>query len=193
MYISNLASDSEEFTGNVWLLEASDEKVLIDVGEGDCWESIKEVEEVDKVVITHSHHDHVDNLEKVMEKFVPDFYAFEPSNLQVEAFQLSEGEKIELCGEMFEVFHTPGHKDDSICLYSESGILFTGDLVFPSGAFGRTDLDEGDRDKLINSIEKIVELDADSFYSGHGEAVTKNANEHIELSLKNARKKQPKY
>ena len=193
MDITNLAKDAEDFTGNVWLLEASDETVLIDTGEGDCWEEISGIDKLDKVVITHSHHDHVENLDKVVEKYGTEVYAFEPSNLRVEASRLSEGDEIELCGEKFSVYHTPGHKDDSICLYSDSGLLFTGDLVFPSGAFGRTDLDEGDRDKLINSIEKIVELDVDSFYSGHGEAVTENANEHIELSLKNARKKQPKY
>lgn len=193
MDITNLAKDSEDFTGNVWLLEASDEKVLIDVGEGDCWQKINEVEEVDKVVITHSHHDHVDNLERVVEEFGPEVYAFEPDNLQVEASRLVEGEKIKLCGEMFEVFHTPGHKDDSICLYSESGILFTGDLVFPDGAFGRTDLAEGDRDKLINSIEKVVDIEVEAFYSGHGEAVETDANESIRASLENAGEREPKY
>ena len=194
MDITNLAEDSEDFTGNIWLLEASDEKVLIDVGEGDCWERIREVEKVDKVVITHSHHDHVDNLDRVVEEFGPDVFAFEPDNLDVEASRIVEGDEIVLCGEDFEVFHTPGHKDDSICLYCENiGVLFTGDLVFPEGAFGRTDLAEGDRDELIDSIEKISDLDVSSFYSGHGKSVMENADASIELSLNSAKKKEPKY
>lgn len=192
MEITNLAEDSEDFTGNVWLLEASGEKILVDVGEGDCWENIRELDKVDKVVITHSHHDHVDNLDKVVEKYGPEVFGFEPSNLRVEASEINEGDEVELGGHLFEVFHTPGHKNDSICLFSD-GVLFTGDLIFSDGAFGRTDLDEGDRDRLINSIEKIEQLDVTSFYSGHGDSVKENANEHIQVSLENARKKQPKY
>ena len=132
MNITNLVKDSEDFTGNVWLLEASDEKVLIDVGEGDCWEDISEIGRLDKVIITHSHHDHVENLDRVVEEFGPEVYAFEPDNLGVEASRFVGGDEIDLCGEVFSIFHTPGHKDDSICLYSDSiGVMFTGDLVFP--------------------------------------------------------------
>lgn len=193
MEITNLAEDSEDFTGNVWLLEASGETVLIDVGEGDCWENIRELDKVDKVVITHSHHDHVDNLDGVVEKYMPEVFAFEPSNLGLEASEIGEGDELEICGESFEVFHTPGHKDDSICLHSESGIVFTGDLVFPDGSFGRTDLDEGDRDTLIESIRKLVDLEVEAFYPGHGEAVEKDAEKSIKASLLNAEKREPKY
>lgn len=194
MDIRNLADNSEDFTGNVWLLETEDEKVLVDVGTGDSWERIAELENVDKVEITHSHYDHVDNLPKVSDKFSPEIYAYRPENLPVKAKELNEGESLELCGTRFEVFHTPGHKDDSICLYSsEEKILFTGDLLFPDGGFGRTDLEEGDRDLLIRSIEKVVDLEVEGMYCGHEEAATENVEEQIENSLKNARKKEPKY
>ncbi len=194
MEIENLAGNGKDFTGNIWHLEASDETVLVDVGTGDSWNSIKGLEEVDNVIITHSHYDHVDNLEKVVELFDPEVYAYEPENLKVEASKLSEGDSVKLCGESFKVFHTPGHKDDSICLYSsDSGIVFTGDLIFPDGGFGRTDLDEGDRDKLIESIMKINKLDVKAFYSGHGEAVEENADRSIKASLQAAKQRTPKY
>lgn len=194
MEISNLAADSEDFTGNVWLLENNGENVLIDAGEGDVWRRIEELEKIDKVVLTHSHHDHVNNLPKILERFNPEVFAYEPENLSVGAEQLSEGDQVELAGLEFEVFHTPGHRDDSICLYStEERILFTGDLIFPEGGFGRTDLTEGDRDRLIESIEKIEELDVEKFYPGHESAVTSDADSWIKKSLENARKREPKY
>lgn len=69
--------------------------------------------------MTHSHYDHVDNLPKIVDKYSPEVYAYRPENLPVKASKISEGEEILLGGLEFEVFHTPGHKDDSICLYSE--------------------------------------------------------------------------
>lgn len=194
MDITNLAKDAEEFTGNVWLVENNEEKCLIDAGTGDSWEKIRELEQVDKVVLTHSHYDHVDNLPKILDAWNSEVYSYEPSNLPVDSRELEEGDEVSICGISFEVFHTPGHKDDSVCLYSEEEkILFTGDLVFPEGGFGRTDLDEGDRDRLIASIEKLVDLDVDEFYPGHNSTVTEDAEKWIEKSLEEARKKEPKY
>lgn len=193
MKVENLAEDSEDFTGNVWKI-SNGETVLIDAGTGDSWEEISRLEEVDKVVVTHSHYDHVDNLPKIMDKFEPEIYAFEPDNLPVEAQKVSEGDEIGLAGSKFEVFHTPGHGDDSICLYSkDEEVLFTGDLIFPEAGFGRTDLEEGDREKLIESIEKISKLDVEKFYPGHENAVTEEADEWIKKSLIEAKKREPKY
>ncbi len=195
MKVTNLAEDTEDFTGNVWLLENGNEKILIDAGTGDSWQEIEKLESVNKVVITHSHYDHVDNLPKIADRYSPEIYAYEPSNLPVtDVKELEEGEEIELGGVSFSVIHTPGHKDDSICLYSRGEkLLFTGDLIFPEGGFGRTDLEEGDRDLLIESIQKIVELDVEEFYPGHDGAVSENANDWIEKSLEEAKKHEPKY
>lgn len=194
MNITNLTEDTDDFTGNVWLVENGDEICLIDAGTGNSWEEIRKLGQVDKVVLTHSHYDHVDNLPKIVDAGNPEVYSYEPSNLPVDSEELEEGDKISICGSDFEVFHTPGHKDDSICLYNKrEKILFTGDLIFPEGGFGRTDLEEGDRDLLIHSIEKLVGLEVESFYPGHDGAVAQNAEEMIEKSLVNAEKKEPKY
>ena len=193
MEIDNLSEDVEEFTANVWMLKNSEETVIVDTGTGnEVWSRIKQVEDVEKVLITHSHYDHVDNLPRVRDLFDPEVLASEPGNLPVEAEQIAE--EVEICGESFQVVKTPGHRDDSICLYSErTGILFTGDLVFADGGFGRTDLEDGDRDKLIESIEKLEELDVREFYPGHGESVTREAEDHIKQSLENALRREDKY
>jgi len=193
MEITNLTENTEDFTGNVWRIK-NNGNCLIDAGEGDCWKNIKQLENVKTVVITHSHHDHIDNIEKIAEKYSPTIYAYQPEKLPVEAQKISQKDKISVCDLDLEVFHTPGHKNDSVCLYSnKEKILFTGDLVFPEGSFGRTDLAEGDRDKLIQSIEKISRLEVDSFYPGHDNAVTENAESDIASSLENAERKEPKY
>ena len=193
MEIKNLSEKAQDFTGNVWLIDGK-EKVLVDAGTGDSWDQIKRLKNLEKVVITHSHYDHVDNLEKIVEKFGPDVYTETPGNLEVNAEKIIEGQTLNLSGTNFEVIKTPGHKDDSVCLYSkEKKILFTGDLIFPDGGFGRTDLDEGDRGKLIESIEKIAELEVEEFYPGHGKPVKKNAEKFIQESLENAKRREPKY
>lgn len=190
-----MAEGSEEFTGNTWKISVNSEVVLIDTGTGsDCWERISQLNKVNKVVVTHSHYDHIGHLERIVEKYGSEVYAFKPENLTADAEKLDEENQIELAGKNFQVFHTPGHKDDSICLYNgDEKVLFTGDLIFPDGSFGRTDLEEGDRDQLIDSIEKIADLDVESFYPGHDGAVTEDANESIQKSLENAQKREPKY
>lgn len=194
MKVKNLAEKASDFTGNVWHFREDEEDVLIDAGTGDSWEEIRKLEKVDKVVITHSHYDHVDNLPKIEDMFDPEIYAYEPENLPVEASEVSEEDEVSLGGLDFEVFHTPGHKDDSICLYSdEKNVLFTGDLIFPEGGFGRTDLDEGDRDILIESIRKVEGLEVDKMFCGHEPAARRGAGEQISRSLEEARKRDPKY
>ena len=193
MKVRNLSENSDDFTGNVWLAEG-DYNSLIDAGTGECWQEISELDSVEKVILTHSHYDHVDNLPKIDDRYNPEIFAFEPDNLPLPAEQLSEGEEINVSGFTFRVIHTPGHKDDSICLYSEEEkILFSGDLIFPGGSFGRTDLAEGDRDQLIKSIEKISELEVEEMYCGHDSATTENVKEQIKESLSAAKKKEPKY
>lgn len=192
MEIEDLSSDADDFTCNVWLLRNS-ENVLIDAGTGDSWNRISELESVEKVLITHSHYDHVDNLPKIRDRFDPEIYAFEPENLPVDAEEIGDGQNLELAGHEFRAIHTPGHRDDSVCLYSEDDeILFTGDLIFEDGGFGRTDLEEGDRDLLIESIQEVANLDVDRFYPGHDGAVLERANQMIQKSLEEARKKEPK-
>ena len=194
MEITNLAQKTEDFTGNVWKIKNNGKTSLIDAGEGDCWNQIKKQKQIDQVIITHSHHDHIKNLPKINEKYSAEVYAYKPKNIPVKAEKLENGQKIEIAEMPFKVIHTPGHKNDSICLYQpENKILFTGDLIFSNGKFGRTDLEEGKRDKLIKSIQKITELNIKEFYPGHGQPVQKDANKWIKKSLKEAKKHEPKY
>ena len=87
--------------------------------------------------------------------------------------------------------HTPGHKNDHLCLYApSSGRLFAGDLVFANGGFGRTDLPEGNRKTLIDSIDYLlssVGSELSTMHTGHGPTVDTDPRRHIELALEAAR------
>lgn len=189
MEIENVAEGAEEFTCNVWkvgergLIDAGNDPVVLEGAEG-----------VETVVITHTHYDHVENLEELVANQNPELYAFGPDNLEVQAEEVSDGDEVVLDGQHFRVLHTPGHRDDHICLYCpEERVLFSGDLIFSGEGFGRTDLEQGDRDTLIESIERIAALDVAAMYPGHGAPATENVNRQIKGSLEEARKREPKY
>jgi hydroxyacylglutathione hydrolase len=70
--------------------------------------------------------------------------------------------------------HVPGHSPGSIAFYSEkSGCVFTGDALF-AGSIGRTDLQGGNYETLINSImTRLFVLPPSTIvYPGHGSQTT---------------------
>ena len=78
----------------------------------------------------------------------------------------------DLFGLDLKVFHTPGHSPGSVCLYwTQQKALFSGDLVFKEG-IGRTDLPGGDGAKLKESIKKLVNLEIDWLFPGHGNMIS---------------------
>ncbi len=88
---------------------------------------------------------------------------------------LLEGKEVFKAGTLsLEVIHTPGHTGGGVCLYAKKeGLLFTGDTLF-AGSVGRTDLQGGSYEDLMNSIrEKILTLgDAVKVLPGHGPSST---------------------
>ncbi|MDD5724430.1 MAG: MBL fold metallo-hydrolase [Syntrophales bacterium] len=77
---------------------------------------------------------------------------------------LRPGQTIELDGETIEVYHTPGHSEDSICFRADNAII-TGDTLF-NGTIGNCFT--GNLEEFYHSIKTLLALpDATIVYAGH--------------------------
>ncbi|MEF8829259.1 MAG: MBL fold metallo-hydrolase [Haloarcula sp.] len=189
--IRNLARGQQAFTSNVFLV-TGDRTVLVDVGnEFDVVSAVEEhADDLDAVAVTHTHYDHVENLDSVVDTFDVPVYGYDTDQDGVE-HAVADDETIQLGDHDYRALHTPGHKNDHLCFYADdAGVLFAGDLVFANGSFGRTDLEEGDRDLLVDSIQRVlsvVDEDLLEMHTGHGPSVTDAPYRDIELALQAAK------
>ena len=189
--VTNLARGINAFTSNAFLVHG-ERTVLVDTGANfDVVTPLEErVDELDAVVLTHTHPDHVGNVPAVNAAFDVDVWGYDPEQEGVD-HAIEDEEVIGIGDHTYVALHTPGHKDDHLCFYAaEPGILFAGDLIFQNGGFGRTDLPEGDRATLIESIDRVrerVDPDLRELHTGHGPSVTNEPYDHVELAARMAR------
>ncbi|GAB3680368.1 MBL fold metallo-hydrolase [Salinarchaeum chitinilyticum] len=189
--IINVAADVEAFTSNVFLVDG-ERRVLVDAGAG--FDAAARVEDhggdLDAIVLTHTHPDHVGNVETLKDAFGAPVYGFDAERDAVDR-ALADGDVVQLGDHEFQVLFTPGHAPDHCCFYADtSGVLFAGDLVFQNGGYGRTDLPGADRETLLSSIEQVLDaIDEDlrELHAGHGPSVTADAFHHVELAARSAR------
>ncbi len=82
------------------------------------------------------------------------------------------GEKINECGLMLDVIHTPGHTVGGVC-YVCGDCIFSGDTLFYLSV-GRSDFPTGSGQMLLDSIRnKLFALDGNyRVYPGHGDPTT---------------------
>lgn len=140
---------------NCYILSINNECLVIDPG--DEYEKIKKEINNKKVIgtiITHHHFDHVGAL-----NFFNNIHDYN---------NLKEG--IHKIGKfIFEVIYTPGHTNDSICLYFKNdNIMFVGDFLFKNG-IGRTDLG-GNINDMHKSLLKMKKYNPNiKIFPGHGD------------------------
>ncbi|SEP25795.1 Glyoxylase, beta-lactamase superfamily II [Halogranum amylolyticum] len=189
--IHNIARGVQAFTSNAFLV-AGERTVLVDTGANfDAVSHLrKDVDVLDAVVLTHTHPDHVGNVDTVRAAFDVDVWGFDPDHPLVD-HSIADEEELAMGSRTFRALHTPGHKDDHLCFLSTDGeVLFAGDLVFENGGFGRTDLEEGDRDLLVQSIERVLAAADETLqelHTGHGPSVVDNPYRDMELAAQAAR------
>ena len=149
---------------------------------------------VEQVVLTHAHLDHIAGLHAVRHRYpdVPilihadeeDFLTDTRLNLSAGIMDavvapeatglLHHGETLELAGIPFEIRHTPGHSPGGITLVqNDNKVAIVGDTLF-AGSIGRFDFPTSDGPRLMQSIaEQLMTLPDDTHVlPGHGPATT---------------------
>ena len=160
--------------------ETSDKCVLIDPGfqaEQILEHVRREGKQVEAILLTHGHFDHVGGAKGIAEETGCKVYIHKadlslPSQLTLGTIpytdHFDEGDTLDLAGLTFQVLHTPGHTPGCVCLLCEDA-LFAGDTLFCRSC-GRTDLPGGDFRAMFRSLSRLSALEGDyHVYSGHGE------------------------
>jgi len=192
---------SQSFSSNTYVL-IDKKKAVIDPGisaENLLRKFDEEKIKLDFILLTHCHYDHTACVQKIKEMTKAKVLAhelcaeifendeesatlaglFNSPSLKIKVDKkLKDGDVIDLGTMKLEVLHTPGHTQESICLYDKkTKSLFSGDTIFADG-IGRTDLPGGDFSMLKESIEKLMKLnekqEIEKVYSGHGPIGTGN-------------------
>lgn len=203
--VVNVTAGADRFTCNAYLVTGSS-TTLVDAGQMPGVVSVirEHVDDVDQVVLTHQHGDHVGQLDAVLDAFDADLLSYGKHPRRTAP--LADGETIPIGEAEYEVVYTPGHARDHVVLLGDE-ILFSGDVVvyndgaFDNGSFGRTDSAGQSRERLIESLRTILTRLPDStraMYAGHGNPFhASNSDDSvrtvIERALERAERREPKY
>jgi len=135
------------------------------------------------IFLTHGHYDHHIALDAVIEETGAPAYIHESEidrsghknrHKLTDNGKLSfyaEGDEIDVGNLKFKVLETPGHSLGSVTLMCGDA-LFTGDTLFRCEC-GRTDLEGGSEEVMMQSLKRLAELDGDyEVYPGHAEHST---------------------
>jgi glyoxylase-like metal-dependent hydrolase (beta-lactamase superfamily II) len=194
MKITQLKKNPRIYTCNAYLIRGDwnaigDVNTLIDTGtDGYILEELQTIStgvgkrRVEQIIITHEHFDHAGGLKKICDVYQPKVIAF--SQLEYVNTQAFDGQKVQIGDKDAVIFHTPGHSNDSICIYcEEEKALFSGDtplnIKTPGGTYLRT---------YMETLEKFSLMPIEKIYSGHDDPITENAQDIIRFTLENVRK-----
>ncbi len=192
-----LGQNPSPFTGpgtNTYLLGTGRHPILLDTGQGVAVypdllaRALREfcaTDQLDRIVLTHAHVDHIGGVRQVREKFDG-----RGKPVHIEALKkpwpghdeaaepftpIDHGSEIAGEGVTLLAIFTPGHAPDHLCFYlKEERALFTGDVVLGAGTTIIPD-DTGDLGQYMDSLRRLLELDLEVIYSAHGPVIREPA------------------
>ncbi len=130
---------------------------------------------VREVLETHGHWDHIQAVPQLRDAgYDVHVSAADAGMLPSYDQVLDDDATIEVGDLRLRTIATPGHTPGSICFALEGApVLFSGDTLFPGGP-GRTDLQGGNFDAVIDSIDRrLFTLPGDTLVlPGHGDDTT---------------------
>ena len=195
-----LGQNPSAFTGpgtNTYLVGKGKKPILLDTGIGlDVYDPLLKqglaatkngATELQEIVITHVHQDHIGGVPHVQEQFgelkvSKKAWPGKDDEYDFPLTYIEDGAKIETDGATLRAVHTPGHALDHLCYYlEEEKALFTGDVVLGAGTTVIPEEGGGLIDYLP-SLRKLLELDLAVIYPAHGPAIRdpyKKLNDYI--------------
>lgn len=194
-----LGQNPGPFTGpgtNTYLVGTGKRPILLDTGVGlDVYDPLLEkglletkgANELQEIVLTHVHQDHIGGVPNVKKRFgeLTVSKHIWPEKDQAYDFPLTyieDGAQVETDGVTLRAIHTPGHAKDHLCYYlEEEKALFTGDLVLGAGTTVVPE-EGGGLIQYMASLRKLLDLDLAVIYPAHGPAIRdpyKKLNQYI--------------
>ena len=162
---------------NCYILEDEAAKLAAVIDPGDEAEKILSVLKEDGVetryiLLTHGHYDHttgVPDLHRALPEAQVYIHKADAQGAGSRLFPLAgeiadlhfydEGDTLSLGGLTIRVLHTPGHSKGGVTL-QVGDVLFCGDTLF-AGSCGRTDLNGGSYEEIMQSLKRLGQLPGD--------------------------------
>jgi hydroxyacylglutathione hydrolase len=187
------AFPSGPFSTNAYVVScpATKRTAIIDPAPDSAQSIIKYIEKnsliPDKILLTHSHWDHIADASILKAKYNIPIYIHQedagnlenpgsdglPCWINIAAVKpdewLLEGTPVFVGDLKFEVIHTPGHTPGGVCFYcKEHNLLLSGDTLF-QGTIGNLSFPTGRPHLMWDSLKKLARLPPETqVYPGHG-------------------------
>ena len=190
-------SEAGDHSLECWVLNCGEGVVLIDAGmQEDALDKIgaelssigKGWGDVDLVLITHKHGDHIKNLPRVKELTGAPIKSQRleapliEAAVGVEVEGLDHGEVVDYCGGI-EVIHVPGHSEGNCCYYLRGlKAVIAGDTIFGDEEGNLTAPPERyclDVEQATREMRRLLDYDFDYLLYTHGKDVMKDAKEKV--------------
>ncbi len=195
-----------------YLIRGDYKNVLVDAGLDKNFSRLQsalltigiKVRDVDIVINTHEHFDHIGANRYFQEYALIAAHRFAAVKIAVEDkyvtlyesgdlneiplkihLWLEDKFRFDIGNFILEVIHTPGHTSGSICIFElNHKLLFTGDTVFADGTLSYIS-ESGSIGDYINSIGRLGIIRVNEVYPGHG-AVSRKPEEDMQAAILNA-------
>jgi len=153
-----------QFLSNTYLVaaEAGGEAFMVDAG-GPVGPLLEKADEhgltITHVLLTHHHHDHICDLEEVMERWPDAEVLIHPEERELvegATGDLLPASELEVGGLHVRTLHTPGHTAGMLSLLVDDSDVFTGDTLFRNSVGGVRAPGSTSYDDLKTSIMDVL-------------------------------------